>query len=100
MDEVREKSQAFLTLTFKNKAGTAANPTSPQYRIDDLLSGTAIAALASVSPTAGVIEVTITAAQNAMVDSSLDYEVHRVTVTSDEVNEEYRFRVRNLAKVS
>ena len=100
MEEVREKSQAFLTLTFKNKAGTAANPTSPKYRIDDLLTGDAIKVATVLAPTAGVIEITIAASENAMIDSSLDFEVHRVTVTSDEVNEEYTYRVRNLAKVT
>ena len=99
MDEVREKSQAFLTVTFKDKAGTATNPTNPKYRIDDLLSGNAIKTEANLSPSSGVVEITITATENAMVDPTLDFEVHRVTVISDEVNEEYRYRVRNLAKV-
>ena len=100
MDEVREKSQAFLTVTFKDKGGTATNPTSPKYRIDDLLTGDSIKALTALSPSSGVVEITIEASENAMVDATLDFEVHRVTVTSDQVNEEFRFRVRNLKKVS
>ncbi len=100
MDEVREGSQSFLTVTFKNKAGTATNPTNPKYRIDNLLSEDAIKALTALSPSSGVVEITITASENAMVNGALDYETHRVTITSDEVNEEFRFRVRNLAQVT
>ena len=100
MPEVKEKSQARLKMTFKDFNGTATNPTSPKYRIDDLESGEAILAATVLSPSAGVVTITITAPQNAMVDAALDYERHRVTVTSDEVNEEFTFRVRNLAKVT
>ncbi len=100
MNEVREGSQARLVMTFKDYDGSATDPTSPKMAIHDLLSGTEIRATAAVSTTSGVATETITATENAMIDSSLDYEVHRVTVESDEVNEEFRFRVRNLAKVS
>ena len=99
MAEVREGSQARLKMTFKNFDGTATNPTSPKYRIDDLESGDSILVATNLSPSAGVVTITITAAQNAMVDAALDFERHRVTVTSDDVNEEFTFRVRNLAKV-
>ncbi|KKN73414.1 hypothetical protein LCGC14_0401170 [marine sediment metagenome] len=99
MNEVREGSQARLVMTFKNFDAAAADPTSPTMAIHDLLSGTAIRAAAAISTTSGVATETITAAENAMVDSSLDFETHRVTIQSDEVNEEFRFRVRNLAQV-
>ncbi len=100
MHEVREGSQARLTMTFKDFDGSAADPTTPTMAIHDLLSGTEIRAAAAISPSSGVAIETITAAENAMVDASLDYETHRVTIQSDEVNEEFRFRVRNLAHVS
>ena len=99
MAEVRENSQARLKMTFKNFDGTATNPTSPKYRIDDLKSGDSILVATSLSPTSGVVTITITAAQNAMIDAALDFERHRVTITSDEVNKEFVFRVRNLKKV-
>ena len=100
MAEVREKSQARLKMTFKDFDGTATNPTDPKYRIDDLESGDSILVATNLSPTSGVVTITITAAQNAMIDAALDFERHRVTVTSDQVNEEFTFRVRNLKKVS
>jgi hypothetical protein len=100
MGEVKEKSQARLTMTFKDYDGVASDPTAPTMAIHDLLTGTEIRAAAAISPTSGVAIETITAAENAMIDASLDFEVHRVTIESDEVNEEYRFRVRNLAMVT
>lgn len=100
MAEVKEKSQARLTMTFKDFDAAAADPTTPTMAIHDLLTGTEIRAAAGISTTSGVATETITAAENAMIDASLDFEVHRVTIESDEVNEEFRFRVRNLAQVS
>lgn len=99
MADVKEGSLARMTMTFKDYDGAAQDPTSPTMAIHDLLTDTEIRAAASISTTSGVATEVITAAENAMVDSSLDYETHRVTVKSDEVNEEFRFQVRNLAKV-
>ncbi len=99
MADVNEGSQARLTMTFKDFDEAAADPTSPTMAIHDQLSDTEIRAAAAISTTSGVAIEVITAAENAMVDSALDYEVHRVTIQSDEVNEEFRFRVRNLAQV-
>ncbi len=99
MNEVREGSQARLVMTFKNFDAAAADPTTPTMAIHDLQSGTEIRAAAAISTTSGVATETITAVENAMIDGTLDYEVHRVTIQSDEVNEEFKFRVKNLAQV-
>ena len=99
MNEIREGSQARLVMTFKDYDGAATDPTSPTMAIHDLLSGTVIRAAAAISTSSGVATETVTAAENARVDASLDFEVHRVTIQSDEVNEEFRFRVQNLAQV-
>ena len=50
-------------------------------------------------------EVTLTPDNNAILDSGNSYEKRRVTVkasygASDGVNDEYDYRVKNLAKVS
>lgn len=100
MAEVKEGSQARMTMTFKDYDGNAQDPTTPKMAIHDLLTGTVIRASAGISTTSGVATETITAAENAMIDASLDYETHRVTIESDEVNEEFKFRVKNLAHVS
>lgn len=100
MAEVKEGSQARLTMTFKDYDGNAQDPTGPTMAIHDLLTNTEIRAAAGISTSSGVATETITAAENAMVNSGLDYEIHRVTIESDEVNEEFRFRVRNLAMVT
>ncbi len=100
MADVKEKSQARLTMTFKDFDASAADPTSPTMAIHDLLTDTEIRAAAGISTSSGVAIETITAAENAMIDASLDFETHRVTIKSDEVNEEFRFRVRNLQLVT
>ena len=99
MDEVREGSQARLTMTFKDFDAAAADPTSPTMAIHDQLTDTEIRAAAAISTTSGVAIEVITAAENAMIDGSLDYEEHRVTIESDEVNKEFKVRVRNLKVV-
>ena len=100
MTDVREGSQARLTMTFKDFDKDAADPTSPTMEIHDLLSGDEIRAAAAISTTSGVATEVITAAENAMIDGALDFETHRVTIKSSEVNKEYKLRIRNLAKVS
>ena len=39
MKRVNEKSTAYLTVTFRDKAGAAQAPASAKYRIDDVTTG-------------------------------------------------------------
>ena len=101
---VNEKSTAYLTVTFKDKDGNEQAPTSATYRIDDVDSGTEIKTDTALSVAASV-EITLTPDDNAILDSGQSYEKRRVTIkasygASDGVNEEYLYRVKNLAKVS
>lgn len=102
MDIVNEGSTAYLTVTFLDKAGAQAAPTSISYRIDCLTNAqevkddTAVVAGASV-------EITLTPADNAIIAAANSQERRLVTVTatygaSDAVKADYEYRVRNLAK--
>lgn len=104
MAVVNEKNTAYLTVTFLDKDGAQEAPTSISYRIDDEESGSAILAPTAVTPGASVT-ITITPAQNAILDASKAQEAKLVTITgvysaSDQVTHEYRYQVKNLRHVS
>ena len=42
MEQVNERSTAYLTVTFKDKDRAAQQPTAASYRIDDVATGTEI----------------------------------------------------------
>ena len=103
MPVVNEGSTAYLTVTFRDKNAAAAQPTSSTYQID-AEDGTSIRVSTALSPSSGVVEITLDKNDNALKDSSLPIERHRVTVngvfgSNDEVNSEFIYEVRNLAEV-
>ena len=98
---VNEKTSAYLTVAFLDKAGVAAIPASVTYRIDCLTTGTAILADTSLTP-ASSIEIAITPAQNAILSDGNASETKRITVkasygVSDGVNAQYDYTVTNLS---
>ena len=102
MERVNERSTAYLTVTPKDKAGTAQVPTALTYRIDDVLTGTEILDDASVAPGSSV-ELTLTPEQNRMLGTG-QAERRRVTVTAtygvaDQVCAEYIYEVVGLTAV-
>ncbi len=104
MEQVNERSTAYLTVTFKDKAGAAQQPTAASYRIDDVATGTEIRADTSLTPGTSV-EITLTPADNAMVSATRPIEVHALTVTAtygdaDAVRGVYLFEVANLMAVA
>ena len=103
MPIVNEKSTAYLTTTFRDKNGVAAQPTSSTYQIDTE-GGTSIRTSTALSPSSGVVEITLNKDDNTLKDTSLPIERHRVTVngifgSNDEVNNEFIYEVRNLEEV-
>jgi len=101
---VPEQTTAYLTVTFLDKNGAAAAPTSVTYRIDCLRSGTVVLADTPLTPAAS-IEIVITPAQNAIQQAANSNEHKRVTVkatygAADAVNDQYDYLVRNLSGVS
>jgi len=101
---VPEKTTAYLTVSFLDKAGAAAIPSAVTYRIDCLTTNTAILADTALTP-ASSIEITLTPAQNAIINQSDALETKRVTVkasygASDGLNDEYDYLVKNLSGVT
>jgi hypothetical protein len=100
METFKERKTGWITPAFKNRSGVAAVPTSARYRLDDEKSSTEILDWTSLTP-ASSIEITITPAQNALIDPTRDEEIHVLTVEStfaagDVMPAEYRFKVRSL----
>ena len=101
---VPEKTTAYLTVSFLDKAGAPAIPASVTYRIDCLTTNTAILADTALTPAAS-IEITLTPAQNAIINQANALEAKRVTVkatygASDALNDEYDYLVKNLSGVT
>lgn len=100
MEQVNEKSTAYLTVSFKDKAGAPAAPASVTYRVDDATGNTAVRASTALGAAAS-IEITLTKEDNAIVNAANRFETRVVTViavygASDELRDEYRYQIRNL----
>jgi hypothetical protein len=106
MESVSEKSTAYVTVTFLDKDGVAAQPSSATYGIHDVDSDTAIrAAGTSLSPSNGAVEITLNKTDNTMVDSTKAKESRRVTVIAvygadDELLSEYTYEVIGLKYIT
>lgn len=101
---VNERSTSYLTITFKDKDGNLAAPSSATYQINCMTTGTEIKADTALGGGSSV-EVTISAAENALIDQTNRLERRRVTVDASfaggqEHHEEFDYYVKNLAFVS
>lgn len=103
---VNEKSTYLINLVFKDEAGNLIAPNTATYRIDDVDSGTAILAETTFIPSSSSHDLIVTAAQNAILDATKDYERRLVTVkitygiSNREKQEEFLYHLFNLSKVS
>jgi hypothetical protein len=100
---INEQSTSYLTVQFTDKTGVPASPITLTYRIDCISSGTAVVPETALTPGTSV-EITITAAQNVIVDTTNAKELKRVTLvagfTNDEQHcEDYDYYVRNLSQI-
>ena len=105
MESVSEKSTAYVTVTFLDKDGVAAQPSSATYAIHDVDSDTEIRAFGALTPTDGVVEITLNKTDNTMVDSTKAKESRRVTVIAvygadDELLSEYTYEVIGLKYIT
>lgn len=99
---VNENSTAYLTVSFLDKNGAAAQPTSTKYEVVDDKNN--VLDSGSLSPTGGVAELTLTSDVNAMQDASKDREGRLVSVEAtygagDALASEYRYELKNLHRV-
>ena len=105
MERVNEKSTAYLTVTFRDKAGAAQAPASAKYRIDDVTTGQPVRGDTDISSPGSTVELTLTVDDNALKNPIVAAEQRRVTVTAeygsgDAVRSEYIYEVFNLAGVA
>lgn len=104
MFEITEHSTAYLTANFFDKAGVAAVPSSVTYRVDCETTGAELVASGPIAAAASV-EITIPESANAMQEATNAFETKVVTVTAnygagEQITAAYRYRVRNLSKIT
>jgi len=97
---INEESTAYLTVTFKDKTGAASQPTTSRYRIDDVQSGAQIRNWTALAPTAGVVEIILTVADNTILNPLAPSEGRVVKVegtygADDQVEDVFVYRIKN-----
>ena len=104
METVNEKSVCVVTPVFTDEDKNLVTPTAASYRVDDLATGAAVVASTSITPVTGTYDIVIAASSNAIIDTTRSYETKVVTVNwtfgTGTANAEYRYRVKNLFKVT
>ncbi|MCK5613136.1 hypothetical protein KAR91_65285 [Candidatus Pacearchaeota archaeon] len=103
MTTVNEGSTCYLDVSFKDKDGVLAAPTSISYRIDCITSDQEIKDDTDFGAPAASIEIEIDSADNAIIDQANNSERRLVTVTGtygaeDKIVEEYEYDVMNMTK--
>ncbi len=104
LQEVKERSTAYLTASFLDRNNSPAAPTSGTYRIDCLTTGTQIVGDTAL-PAGSAPEIVLTPTINRIIQSGNVREKRRVTVrgvygSGDEVNDKYEYYVVNLSGVT
>ena len=104
MERVNEKSTAYLSVTFRDKAGAAQAPASAKYHIDDVASGQPVLGDTEISTPGSTVELVLTVADNTRRNAGAPREQRRVTIEAqygegDAVTAEYVYEVANLAGV-
>ena len=103
IDIINEDTTAYLTVSFTDKDGNAAVPSSASYRIDCLTTGQEVKDDTALTP-ASSIEITLSAADNAIITQTNAIERRLVTVWatyagSEGVKDEYEYNLQNMRKV-
>ena len=103
--DVPEQTTCYITAEPKDKDGNAEAPTSADYWIHDVESGTEIVAETALTPATSMEIVCKGGVANVLQNPSRDFERRRVTVkcdygSDDELYGEFIYTVRNLGQVS
>jgi hypothetical protein len=104
IDTVNEKSQATLTVSFKDENGTAVIPTKFIYWSKDVVTNTTLKVSTTINPVAASYAITIPSNENRIIDTRKSHEDKKVSVewysgvtligTAD-----YTYRVNNLSYI-
>ena len=102
--QVNEGSSAYLTVSLFDKLDAPAIPGTLTYSVFDLESSSELRASTALTP-AAVVEIALTPADTAIVDTARAFERRRVTVVAsygpeDALRTQFDFLVRNLTRVS
>ena len=105
MDTVKEKSTAYVTVSFYDRNAVLADPQSAMYEIHDFESGTELQEETAFDTTDGVGEITLTKIHNTLVDDTKYKESRKLTVhavygAADELHDEFVYEVIGLEHVS
>ncbi|GAB4389041.1 MAG: hypothetical protein Kow0025_12000 [Thermodesulfovibrionales bacterium] len=108
MDVVNERSSWFVTASFLDEEGAPVTPSAGSYRIDALNPDgtfTEVRADTPFVPSSHAHDIEIAAEENAVSDQGREAETRVVTVTfaygmGKQGTAEYRYLVRNLARVA
>jgi len=102
-----EGSTALVQITFKDELGVDANPDTATYTLYNRATGAVINSRTAVSITGSTATrtITLTPADNAIIDTTLQLEEHRIFITftyggGKTGTAEIQIVVVNLAKVS
>jgi hypothetical protein len=103
MEQVNERSTAYLTVTFRDKAGATAAPSTISYQVEDVDSGVAIRAATAVAP-AESVEIVLAPSDHVILGNGFRDERRCVTVEAtygadDAVRSQVVYRVVNLRAV-
>ena|SRR3990167_1794920 len=77
-----ERSTFYLTCTFKDQTGSAVNPDVSSYRIDNPKTKTTIRDWTALSPSQGVVVITVNLADNTRIQNLL-HEKRILTIRAD-----------------
>jgi hypothetical protein len=105
METVNERSTSFVTLTFRDESDALVIPSSGTCQIHDAASGTEIRAESPFTPAGSTHDITISDTENRILDATRNVEERIVTVTftygtGKKGSGEYRYGLKNLAKIS
>lgn len=100
MDTVNENSVAYLTVSFYDKTGILASPSSGTWQVHDVATSNVLQAPTYITSISSSVELVLTSTINTLVDPASGEEVRRVTIRSFFVDgecwDEYDYNVLGL----
>lgn len=103
MEKVDEKKKTWITVSFRDRTGVLAAPTTARYRIDDRATRREVKPWTSLTP-ATSITIEVLPASNTILNDKKQEEIKVLTTeavygadaTDDVLTAEYEYAVRNL----
>ncbi len=100
MDEINDQNTCILAVSFKDENGDPVTPSSGKYKINDFASGSVIKPETSFIPSGSSHNITISSAENKIINESKETETRIVTVIwtydSKKGTAEFIYKIKNL----